>query len=174
MAVVVLGVLRRVIPLLERVSVDPRVQPEFGAEVGTRVEPFSLETRAGEPVAWNAFVPGRSFLVVASSSCKTCGQLADELVAAPDSIDGIHLVVVHDDPQEGFHPELERRGVVLYQTAGQATSGLQNRAVPQAYLVDSSGLVLARKIVHSVDELRELVPSAGRRVDRERPQPVSA
>jgi hypothetical protein len=160
---VVVGLARRVIPLLEELERQGGADlPELGAAVGETVAPFSLSRRDGSRVEWESFVESRAILLVVEAGCMPCRELPVRLEEVDGELHGVPIVVVADDPADDLVAELEQRWPVLYD-AGDARAALRNRATPQAYLVDDDGTILGRTIPNSPDVLLRMIHSAERR-----------
>lgn len=154
---VVLGGLRRIVNVLEHVEARlPAEASASGAAVGSAIEPFDLVDDEGRELAWTELVQERTIFLFMSKRCAACEDLARRLGSRQD-VDGVPLVVVMEGDaetgREGLPPGLR----VLYERDGAATRALGNRATPQAYVVDRSGVVLGRTVLATLEELRNLV-----------------
>jgi hypothetical protein len=153
--VVVLGGLRRILNVLEHVEARlPAEASASGAAVGSTIAPFDLVDGEGRELAWTELVQERTIFLLMSKHCAACEALAGRL-GSRQHVDGVPLVVVMDDAEagrEGLPPGLR----VLYERDGAATRALGNRATPQAYVVDRSGIVLGRTVLATLEELRNL------------------
>jgi thiol-disulfide isomerase/thioredoxin len=154
---VVLGGLRRIASVLERAEASaPREEPVFGAAVGSAVDPFDLVDESGRTVPWRELVREPTILLLMSSGCAACAALAEHLEDVREEVDGVPLVVVLDESGEASRERLPSGPRVLYQRDGAATRALDNRATPQAYVLDPSGVVLGRRVPATLDDLRDL------------------
>jgi thiol-disulfide isomerase/thioredoxin len=154
---VVLGGLRRIASVLERAEARASAEePVFGAAVGSAVDPFDLVDESGETVAWRELVREPTILLLMSTSCAACAALAEHLEDVGEEVDGVPLVVVADDGAEARGERLPSGLRVLYQRDGAATRALGNRATPQAYVLDPSGVVLGRRVPATLDDLRDM------------------
>jgi hypothetical protein len=155
LAFAVLGGLRRATTIFESFEASG-VEPQFGAPVMSAVEPFELFDRDGKLQTWLDFVEGATILLFTSPRCPACTQLVRHLEGVGRYVDDVPLTVVMNDTPEGraveFPPELH----VLYQRDAVATKSFNNRATPQAYVVDGTGIVLDRRVPSSLDDLREM------------------
>lgn len=154
---VVLGGLRRIANVLERAEARlPGEGPAFGAAVGSAIDPFDLVDEGGRELGWAELVREPTIFLFMSKHCAACDGLAEHLAGSREQVDGVPLVVVVDDGAEarpeGLPPDLS----VLYQRDGAATRALDNRATPQAYVLDPSGVVLGRRVPATLDDLRDL------------------
>ena len=152
---VVLGGLRRIVNVLERAEARlPAEASASGAAVGSAIDPFDLVDEEGRELSWTELVQERTIFLFMSKRCTACDELARRL-GSQQHVDGVPLVVVMDDAEagrEGLPPGLR----VLYERDGAATRALGNRATPQAYVVDRSGVVLGRTVPATLEELRNL------------------
>ena len=154
---VVLGGLRRIASVLERAEARlPAEGPALGAEVGSAIDPFPLVGEDGSDVSWGEFVREPTILLLMSPHCGACRNLAEHLVGPREQVKGVPLVVVMDDSPEGRREPLPPGLNVLYQRDGAATRALRNRATPQAYVLDPSGVVLSRRVPATLGDLRDL------------------
>ena len=155
LAFAVLGALRRATTIFESFEASG-VEPQFGAPVMSAVEPFELFDRDGKLRTWLDFVEGATILLFTSPRCPACTELMWRLEGVGRYVDDVPLTVVMNDTPEGraveFPPELH----VLYQRDAVATKSFNNRATPQAYVVDGTGIVLDRRVPSSLDDLREM------------------
>ena len=153
----VLGGLRRIANVLERAEARlPAEEPTFGKAVGSAVDPFHLVDESGADVPWNGFVREPTILLFMSTGCVACTDLAGRLRDVDEQVDGVPLVVVMDDSPEARRELLPAGLRVLYQRDGAATRALENRATPQAYVLDPSGVVLSRGVPTALDDLHDL------------------
>jgi AhpC/TSA family len=163
-----LGGLRRIANVLERAEARlPGEEPIFGKAVGSAVDPFHLVDESGGDVPWGDFVRGPTILLFMSTGCVACTDLAERLHDVDEQVDGVPLVVVMDDSREARRELLPPALKVLYQRDGAATRALDNRATPQAYVLDPSGVVLSRRVPATLDDLRDLARFQRRGGDRE-------
>jgi hypothetical protein len=154
---VVLGGLRRIANVLERAEARlPGEEPSLGAEVGSAVDPFLLFDENGGEVAWQEFVREPTILLFMSPDCVACRDLAEHLVGPREQVDGVPLVVVMDDTRKARREPLPSGLTVLYQRDEAATRALRNRATPQAYVLEPSGVVLTRRVPATLGDLRDL------------------
>ena len=155
LALALLGALRRATAIFESFEASG-VEPQFGAPVMSAVEPFELFDRDGRLQTWLDFIEGTTILLFMSPRCPSCTELVGRLEGVGRYVDDVPLTVVMNDTPEGraveFPPELH----VLYQRDAVATKSFNNRATPQAYVVDGTGLVYDRRVPNSADDLRQM------------------
>jgi hypothetical protein len=79
-----------------------------------------------------------------------------ELEHSVDELDDVPIVVVLDE--DGGRPSWLPASVQsVYERSEEVSQAFQNIATPQAYLVDPSLVVLAKRVVRSVADLREMM-----------------
>jgi hypothetical protein len=146
----VLGIVRRVGGVLEGLEQRLSAAAEFGAAVNSRISPFQLADAEGHAVGFEELVREPTLLLVLSNHCSACTALVEQLEGLGSSVGGIPLAVVTNaDPEVPYPATLP----VLYDPNGAATTALDNRATPQAYVLDRTGLVLDRKVPGSLRDL---------------------
>lgn|GEM_PF-2061193 len=150
---VVSGIVRRFGGVLEGMEQRLSAPMEFGAVVNSRISPFQVADAAGHAVVFEELVREPTLLLVLSNHCSACTALVEQLDGAGDSVGGMPFVVVTNaEPETPYPPTLP----VLFDPNGAATKALDNRATPQAYLLDPTGLVLARRVPGSLRDLEEM------------------
>jgi len=150
----VLGIVRRIGGVLE--GVERRLAeapPELGAAVGSRIAPFRLAEADGHSIGFEQLVTEPTLLLVLSKHCEACAELVEQLEGAGDSLGGLPFAVVTDAEPEVPYPDTLS---VLYDRDGAVTKALDNRATPQAYVLDPSGLVLDRRVPGSLRDLEAM------------------
>ena len=150
LAFTMIGIVRRVGGVLEGMEQRLSVKAEFGAAVNSTISPFQVVDAAGRAVAFEELVTRPTLLLVMSNHCSACTALAAQLEGVGRSVNGLPFVVVTNAAPEVPYPETLP---VLYDPNGAATTALDNRATPQAYVLDPSGLVLDRKVPGSLGDL---------------------
>jgi thiol-disulfide isomerase/thioredoxin len=154
----VIGIVRRVGTVLEGVEQRLSSAAELGAAVDSTISPFQVVDARGRAVVFEELVTQPTLLLVMSNHCSACEALATQLEGVGESVGGMPFVVVTNaDPEVPYPATLP----VLYDPDGAATKALDNRATPQAYVLDSTGLVLDRRVPGSPADLEEM--ARGRR-----------
>ena len=149
----VLGIVRRIGGVLEGVERRLAAAPELGAAVGSRIAPFRLADADGHAVGFEGLVREPTLLLVLSNRCSACPALVEQLEGVGDSLSGVPFAVVTDAEPDVPYPDTLS---VLYDRDGAATKALDNRATPQAYVLDPSGLVLDRRVPGSLRDLEAI------------------
>jgi hypothetical protein len=158
-----LGLVRRIGGVLEGLERRLAAPPaDFGAAVGSTVSGFDLADAEGRRIPFGELVTGPTLLLVMSEHCAACAMLAEQLDGVGASIGGVPIVVVTNAEPEKPYPATLR---VLYERAGEATNALDNRATPQAYVLDPTGRVLARRVPNSPGDLEEMAREHRRRAE---------
>jgi hypothetical protein len=158
-----IGVIRRIGGVLE--GLEGRIsahQPDFGAAVNSTVSAFDLVDAEGRRVPFGELVTEPTLLLVMSEHCAACTTLVEQLDGVGASVGGVPLVLVTNAGPETSHPAGLR---VLYERNGEATNALDNRATPQAYVLDATGLVLDRRVPGSLAHLEEMAREQRRRAE---------
>jgi hypothetical protein len=146
----VLGIVRRIGGVLEGLEQRLSAAAEFGAAVNSRISLFQLADADGHAVGFEELVREPTLLLVLSNHCSACTALVEQLEGVDSSVGGIPFAAVTNaDPEVPYPATLP----VLYDPNGAATKALDNRATPQAYVLDPSGLVLDRKVPGSLRDL---------------------
>ena len=160
-----LGIVRRIGGVLEGVERRLAVSTaEFGAAVGSTVSPFDLDDAEGRRVPFGELVGEPTLLLVLSDHCAACTRLVGELDGVGDTVAGVPFVVVTNTGPETPYPATLR---VLYERGGEATAALDNRATPQAYVLDQAGRVLDRRVPGSLTHLQEMAHTERRRAEND-------
>ena len=156
-AVLQIGLLRRVLPMVERGAHRGVGPPRLtGPPVGAALPDFEVTPPDGSvgTDAWKRDQPAIYLLV--SGGCSPCESLGDEIRHAPADSLGVtlYLIVDHDDRRRwGQMPD----GVtVLGQRGRAAANALEADATPHAIAVDANGVVVANTTPNTLQDLREL------------------
>ena len=160
-AVVVIGLLKRTAGALEQAEATAAAPISLGGiPVASRAPDFTVYG-ASSPQSGAAtltaqeLVDGPTILLFMEQHCPPCRQLAAEIGASLDPANPVHLRVVLD--QEDGAPDWVPDDVpVVYQRGRAVSRAFENSASPQAYLLDPDRNVLAKRIVRSVEDLREM------------------
>jgi len=158
----VIGIVRRVGGVLEGVEQRLSAPVEFGAAVNSKISPFQVADAEGRAVKFEQLVTRPTLVLVLSNHCSACLSLTAELEGVGDSVDGVPFTVVTNAEPEVPYPTTLP---VLYDPNGAATKALDNRATPQAYVLDPSGVVLDRRVPGSLADLEEMARDQRRRAE---------
>lgn len=163
LGVIVLGTLRRLLPVLERAetslaSVSTRISPG-GLPSGSTVPAFSAEEIGGSLFSEADLEGSKSIVLFLSSSCVACARLVDDLERGRVPDLGARLVVVSDRVQASRFEHLT--GVsVLAQEGRSLASVFETDATPHAFVVDETRRILASGTPNDWDRLRLLLAEA--------------
>lgn len=176
---VTIGLLRRTGPLLEqlerRLAADAQAEPAaWGAPVDTQVPEFRVAAENGDADTGREMTSAEliripTILLFMEEHCGPCQRVARrpaavsalqrrELGGGATEIDGVPLRVVLDG-ESGRPNWLPTDIPVIYEHRREVSRAFKNRATPQAYLVDPSRLVVRRRVVGSLSDLREMLPT---------------
>lgn len=162
LALVVGGLLRRVLPLLEQSGSGVRLSDlELGAQIGSRLPRFTVFDLQGNAFVSSDVLARLTLVLMMSGNCPACAPLAERLRGLSGDLDGVPLAVLTDESNEDARA-FSAWGRVFVDRDGVAASAFANKATPQAYLV-ADEIVLDRTIPGSTKDLRRLVrPHLGR------------
>lgn len=176
LAVVVLGLLRRVAPLLaqtEEILKSGRLGGDLavgGLQAGEEVPSFEVVDRDGGRARFGEELSLPGVFLFLENGCPPCEALAGELGERAGSLAGVPLYVFPDKDsgdEEKFVALGETGLRVLKQQDGQASEAFQQKASPQAFAVSKEERVVEAKIANSVGQLEEMARKAGVRVEAE-------
>ncbi len=160
-AVVVIGLLKRTAAALEQAEATRAAPVSLGGiPVASRAPNFTVygaSSPQSGAVTFTAeeLVDRPTILLFMQQHCPPCRQLAAEIGASLDPANRVHLRVVLDE-EEGAPDWLPDDVPVVYQRGRAVSRAFENSASPQAYLLDPDRNVLAKRIVRSIDDLREM------------------
>jgi hypothetical protein len=158
LAAVVLGVLQRVLPVLE--NAERRVAASSVIDGGglpllSQVPDFKISAPDGGVTSFTAELAGTSLFLLLSTHCDPCRHLAAELAHAGSDIDGVPVIALVDTSRPGKELQLGRATQFIH--AGEAAAAFQSTVTPHVFLVHETGRVLERLIPGSLDDLRAIV-----------------
>ena len=164
LALIVLGILKRVAPLLIQAEKLVRQGQDSsggdGLPLGALVPEFELIDAEGEAVR-----PGQSLALPAvflfvHKGCEPCEDLVAALSERADSFAGTRLcVVAAGDPDE--FSALQVRGFSVFgQSEGEAWKAFDNKEFPNAFAVDEDSRIVGKMEMDTVTELERLVREA--------------
>jgi hypothetical protein len=160
LGVLVLGVLRRVAPILDRLEEQQQTVPGFGLPAGTRVPAFEARDREGKAVDADA-IPRPGIVLFLEPGCRPCEKLVKELRSGAVKLDGVPLVFVAPDTDEGRElvPPI---GLLMLQTGRDISRAFQTSVTPHAFLIDADGRLSNQTIPESIADLNFLAAQLGR------------
>ena len=159
---VLLGVLRRCLPLLEQADAllrDGAAPPiPVGLTAGTRVPDFRVvDPGSGAAFGISDLNGRRSIVLFLGPSCPACRTLLTELEAAESLSLRCELIVVDDASPEGLRFPASAPFRVVYQDHGELSSVFETDWTPHAFAIDERGVVAA---VAAPNTLAQLVQFA--------------
>ncbi len=160
LGLVVLGLLRRILPLLERM--EARTEPAFstsleGVPTGTTLAPFQVRAGDSTDVSSIELFARDALVLFLESGCGPCEALAPELEDVRE-LQGLPLIIFLDDTPGGWAFPIT--GVsTFYQSDRTASRAFGSIATPQAFIVRRGGVVGERSLVGSFDDLQHLAAS---------------
>jgi hypothetical protein len=158
-AVVVLGTLRRIAPIVELAQsvIESGGVDLAGLPVGSVVPPFVAYAAEGSLISSTELLDDGVLLLFLSVACSPCRSLARELSAADATIvDDVPLVAVLAEGTDASELGLSQSVTVVYQRDRGVSHALRNVSTPQAFLIDRNGVVVASGIPNSLLNLEAL------------------
>lgn len=165
LAVVVLGVLRRVAPVLERAEGITRdvaeVDPQDiigGLRIGSSAPNFTVTDRHGH--AWTTGAAdhvGRVVYLLVEPDCAFCETLVEDLRGAVEPMPvPLLLVSLADDEGRKFVGGIDDPMITLLFQDGEASSAFRTTATPYAFVVEN-GVIVNRGHPNRLRSLLELI-----------------
>jgi len=163
LAAVVLGVLRRLAPQLERAEPVKVLNPgRQGAEVGVKLPAFAARDEDGRPAGDERLLGRPSVLLFLSAGCGPCLDLARdlEMISADQTARLAASLIVMTDA-DGLRALALRRWVrTLTISSAEGAQALGIRARPFAIAVVADGLVRGKRLVNTLAQVSDLAASA--------------
>jgi methylamine dehydrogenase accessory protein MauD len=154
LAVVVLGILRQITPVLERAAAHPGAlgPGNQGPPVGDPIPHFSVRDTAGELVDEQSLRGQPALLLFLSVGCGPCEQLAAELRRADLGALARQLIIVTrpDGPRVLGIPDGLR---VVTEASDEVTGPLAVMGLPFAIAVDANGIVKGAQVPNTVEHI---------------------
>ncbi|MEX2646212.1 MAG: redoxin domain-containing protein [Gaiellaceae bacterium] len=158
----VLGVLRRITPLLEEMEsrfASLAVGGVPGLKPGSQLPRFTAKTTDGSKVGSPDLLGSPLVFVFLNSNCRPCETLAAELRSTSSFDPDVPLIVVLDFPDgQQLAEGLPYR--VLFQRRRSVSKSFGVVGTPHAFAVDATGTVVASEITNSVAQLEVLAGRA--------------
>jgi methylamine dehydrogenase accessory protein MauD len=157
LAVVVLGILRQITPVLERAAAHPGAMGpgHQGPPVGDPVPHFSARDTAGEVVDEQSLRGQPALLLFLSIGCAPCEQLAAEIRRTDLGALASQLIIVTrpDGPRVLGIPAGLR---VITESSEEVTGPLAVLGLPFAIAIDSTGIVKGAQVPNTVEHLNHV------------------
>lgn len=177
LGLLVLGALRRLVPLIERseelVSSAARSLTIGGLAPGGSVPSFTAEDIHGATFADTDFEEAPTIILFLEPACKACELLVRDLQEGQVPDLGARLVVVSSDRAEAERLARSSEVMVIVDGDRSVARAFQSAVSPQTFVVDEHRMVLASGTPNEWDELRRLVMAA-KGGDRESDVPAAA
>lgn len=160
----VLGMLRRIAPLLERAeeTFQATLSTSFGGlAVGAKVPSFEARTVSGESFTDADLLGGRSVVLFLGSSCRACESFVEDLGTGHIPRLGARLVVVAEDRDSASELARATDVTVLIDHDRVLAETFDTRLVPRAFVVDGRGSVLAEGRPNEWNQLERLIAEGG-------------
>jgi hypothetical protein len=162
LAALVLGVLRRVLPLLDHLEqAQSRTAGEFGLPVGSALPAFEARDREGDAVTADG-IPRPGVVLFLDPECRPCQKLATELRSDGPNLDSVPLVLVAPDTDAG-RDLVPPNSPVLLQSGHAISRAFQTSITPHAFLVDADGRLSDQAIPESIADLNLLAAKLARK-----------
>lgn len=156
LGVLVLGLLRRVMPLLESGRHGSLPPPALtGLAAGEKVPPFQAIEGSG-PIDSAVLLAEPRVVLLMSPSCPPCRSLAAELREEPAVAGELSLLVVMEDSPESRAVQLPSGVRMLFERDREVSDAFRSTAVPQAFAVEAGGVVIRASGVAGIADLRAL------------------
>jgi hypothetical protein len=156
LAVVLLGILRQITPVLERAAAhqDGMGPGNQGPPVGDPIPHFSARDTAGELVDDQSLRGQPSLLLFLSVGCGPCEQLAAEIRRSDLGALAQQLIIITrpDGPRVLGIPA----GLRVVTEADEVTGPLAVIGLPFAIAVDSDGIVKGAQVPNTVEHLDQM------------------
>ena len=157
-AVVLLGLLRRIVPVLERAEqrIGQGGPLDLGLSPGSTVGSFPVSRVDGEPATFPELLDTTSIALLLEASCEPCRHLLAGLPESDDATVEIPLKVLLEDTAEARELVDGVPVDVLYVRDRAAARAFQTSATPHAFTVEPGGLVLEKRVPSGVGDLRAM------------------
>jgi hypothetical protein len=155
LAVIVLGMIRRVAPLLaEGTAPHASLEPQ-GLTPGSEVPSFQARDRVGHIVGRDDLIPNGGLFLFVAPGCPPCDSLLSQLANSVEPV-AVPLYLTLDQPSdlEGWVDTPLRR--ILYEIDRSMTRAFQNTATPHAFAVNREGRVVEKGVVNTTGDLHDL------------------
>lgn len=167
LAVIVLGLLSRFGPVLDRVQTIGAdlgaMSPNQGLQRGRRVPHFHVFDQVGRTVAsTELWSPGTTLCLLLSPGCDPCAGVAEQLRNTVWPFPNVRVVVIVPDTADGKRIDCG----VMVQTYFQAPSlpaaaAFDSNLTPHAFLISPKGEVIDRGVGNSLQALSRIIEGSG-------------
>ncbi len=165
LGLVVLGLLRRIAPVLERaveVLQEASVASLGGLPVGSRVPAFSVRSSTGASFTDADLRDRTSIVLFLDATCQACENLVKDLRLGRSPRLEARLVVVPDSPDLASELAVAPGGAIVLMDDERALARtFDMRVVPQAFVIDDEGVVFAAGRPNDWLDLERLLAERG-------------
>lgn len=163
LAVVVTGILRRSNATLERLDdymkLQARTREMSRRALGTAVPEFSSHDIQGRLVSSQELFADRSLVLFLGGSCEPCDDLVEEMMSSEVDLGPVRLVLA--GRLETVTKLVERFGAASVvgfadTDTNELSQAFDNRVIPQAFVVDPPGVLVAADIPNNIRDLERL------------------
>jgi hypothetical protein len=155
LAATVIGLLRRLMPLLQQAGSEPAAGPVAlfgGPPTGSQIPHFTARTPDGDPADERQLLGSPTVIVFMSASCGPCRQLAEKISNA--DLNGLlEQLVVVTDPAGRDDLALPAGLRLLLEPGHEVSRAFAVNGFPFAVAVDGDGTVRDKLPVSTVDQL---------------------
>jgi hypothetical protein len=156
----VLGTLRRIVPILERLeSYTPAMSADAlprGLPLGASVPEFEGERATGGQFGPSDLRGSPSFVLFLSDECRPCARFVRDLAKGRVPELGAKLVVVVDDASLADQFALAQGVTVLVQQERELADAFDSNVTPHAFALDADAIVLGSGTPNDWTRLRHL------------------
>lgn len=158
-ALIVVGVLRRITAVLERAEAHLVGGPRGirGAPAGTELVDFEVIDESGDRISSSRLFQASAAVLFVSPKCAPCERLLADLEGAPELTDGVPLVVIGSRSQAEEHAVSSDSIHVYREIDRSATQAFDSTSTPHVFLVGEGGIVVDSMFPTSASELRRFI-----------------
>lgn len=161
LTLVVLGVLRRVIPILaqaeEALSRATEAGRHGGLRAGAQVPPFSVQTLSGATLNETDLRGSPSAVLFLGHTCKACEWLVADLNVGRIPQLGALLVVVSDDARQAQAFRSAGDIAIVAEDGGALARAFESDRTPQAFVVGEDGRIRGSGTPNDWQDLQDLL-----------------
>jgi thiol-disulfide isomerase/thioredoxin len=158
LAVILLGLIRRVAPLLVEGQTQHAALEPQGLAIGAEVPFFRARDDLDRIVEPGELIADGGLFVFVAPGCPPCDELLLQLAQSVEPIASILYLIL--DGSSNTDPRIDSARVhVLQEIDHSMTRAFGNSAAPHAFAVNREGRVVARDIVNTPRDLARLAAS---------------
>ncbi len=153
LTLVVIGILRRVAPLLDQRAGNQGLELG-GLRVLATVPSIELVDRDGGDVRFPDGLSETVIVLLLESSCAPCRTLVEALTRVDGEVGGLPVVALLDDSSAARAFPLPPTVDFLYGRRDLIANAFATAATPYAFAVAAGGVVLEKRVPRDLDDLR--------------------